>query len=213
MEDESAILDFSTRGEEKLYRQKNVDVQCEHEMLVCGQGETREYSEYIDELRCLINEQEFQIDVVEFNPGHTDLDYRSFTPTLQQFLRDGPTACISRESKDLKRDHNAKKLRWIHVSCNNTAWVPEVLQTVADDSRQSKAFTRHLDPTAAVLDREVWQDKENVPRHRSPHGRYMTPLFLTFLPENANEDGVPPSVAFNSSPTNDVQALLYVSPR
>ena len=189
-----------------LANQRCVELQSTHDKLVDGRQMRMGINDYINDLRCLRDEAEFHVQIAEFERGTTSRGHKGFRSVpLHKFLSagSGPDSGWYRP-----KDKDGKELlHWIHVSCNNMAWVADVLRAV------SKATGSKTDLTTVVLDEEVWKSREHRPHHRSPHARYMTPLFRAFLPEAApGHDARPKSVSFLPCPPKMSQMVLYVCP-
>ncbi|KAF2086603.1 hypothetical protein K490DRAFT_66386 [Saccharata proteae CBS 121410] len=75
--------------------------------------------------------------------------------------------------------------RWIHVPTNNMLFVPRVFQAIG---KEHEAPFYH----SKLLDARVWDSKQNLPRHDSPHARFMHPSCQSFLP-TITDDPKPPS--------------------
>jgi Mg2+ and Co2+ transporter CorA len=92
------------------------------------------------------------------------------------------------------------RFRWIHVPANNMLWGPAVLQALASELRQPSLLR-------ALLHRRAFNALQHVPRHKSSHGRFMSPSCVAFFPESqviarTLTSGLP-------SPTNTVQMSLF----
>jgi hypothetical protein len=92
------------------------------------------------------------------------------------------------------------KFRWIHVPANNMLWGPAVLQALATELKQPSL-------QRALLHRRSFNALQHVPRHKSPHGRFITPTCLGFFPES---QGIVQAKATGlSSPIENVQMSLF----
>lgn len=191
-----------------------IEMQSTHDQLLDGRRISKQINEYVSDLRCLKDEAEFHVQIAELKPGQTDQDHKGFhSISLHKFLR-----ATAGKNPHLKPIKAGESLRWVNISCNNIAWVADVLHTVSN-AACNDTTKNTLDITAAVLDEEVWKSNENKPHHRSPHARWMTPLFRAFLPppkhtifpHDSSDDPRPRSVSFLPIPSNSSQLVLYVS--
>lgn len=134
MDEKSATL---STPENRLRRGKVKPLEGSHEHLVCGAYGGWKY-EYVHQLRCLIDEQDFGTDIHEFTSGSTNDSLRiTKTKTLPEFLRDRLSAWLrlSNGAPEAPRDAPPERssVRWVHVPVNNMIWVPEVLRAAADE--------------------------------------------------------------------------------
>ena len=92
------------------------------------------------------------------------------------------------------------KFRWIHVPTNNMLFCPAVLQALAIELREP-ALQR------ALLHRRSFNMMQHVPRHASPHGRFMIPSCTVFLPAEQQIRALPAQGLW--SPTKTEQLALF----
>ncbi|KAF2456327.1 hypothetical protein BDY21DRAFT_422183 [Lineolata rhizophorae] len=70
---------------------------------------------------------------------------------------------------------SGQQFRWVHVPCNNMAWVPKVFRTITEESKKPLLSSNLVHPS-------VWDLKQNVPRHGYSHGRFMQPFCQKIVP-------------------------------
>ena len=70
------------------------------------------------------------------------------------------------------------RFRWIHIPCNNSNWVPQVLSRISQEKGISALHS-------TLLSDECWGSFHNRSRHASSHARFVRPHCKVLLPQNS----------------------------
>ena len=94
------------------------------------------------------------------------------------------------------------RFRWIHVPCNNSNWVPQVLSRIS----QEKGIS---DLHSTLLSDECWGSLHNRSRHASYHARFVRPYCKVLLPQNSHAKSGEGMLS-PSSANEQLQFALYI---
>ena len=94
------------------------------------------------------------------------------------------------------------RFRWIHVPCNNSNWVPQVLSRISQEKGVSALHS-------TLLSDECWGSLHNRSRHASSHARFVRPHCKVLLPQSSHAKSGEGMLS-PSSANEQVQFALYI---